>query len=82
MGELVSFEQVARYRQMAGQRCDETPEQFAFRVKRPQTFSYTLKERAPHERPIPEMPEILQPDVIDMLQRLQHDWIADKAVGW
>jgi hypothetical protein len=71
----VTYEQFAQYRDLRR----ETPEQFERRVKEPQTIAYKLQERAPHERPIPSMPDILQPDTLAMLHELQHNWMARYA---
>jgi hypothetical protein len=72
MGALVTYEQFAQYRDLRR----EAPE---LRVKEPQTIAYKLQERAPHERPIPSMPDILQPDTLDMLHQLQRNWMARYA---
>ena len=75
MGTVVSL---ARYRAR-----NETPEP-QHRIAKPMTVAYKIVERAPHERPYPDMPEILQPDMLDMLHRLQQGWIARQgaAGGW
>jgi hypothetical protein len=51
------------------------------RVQRPMLFGDKLHERKPHQRQIPDLPEILQPDTLAMLYSLQQARIADQG-GW